>query len=221
VGIASATNSAVSSELGVQIECTVTDFLSKERQVELSIILFHPIGSRFTNQTTSIKRGSSIFFSGALSLIENQLYLELQNFSFVTKNNQSLTEKPLPWSRSPQTPNNPISFAAQVHNFNKKLNTDSQQNAQSNNVFNKKSPTVETFDQKSEDDPITQTSEKSNNTTPKPVGRTRKNLPIPTPTSTKRKTRSSNRTSNKKQKLADIASNIIAVGDSDEELEAE
>lgn len=47
---------------------------------------------------------------------------------------------------------------------------------------------------------------------------TRKNPPTPpTPTSTKRKTRSSSKTSNKVQKLADIATNIIAVVDSEPE----
>ena len=49
----------------------------------------------------------------------------------------------------------------------------------------------------------------------------RASAPTSTPTSTKRKTRSSNKKSNKIQKLADIATNIIAVGDSDEELEDE
>jgi len=177
--------------------------------------LFHPIGSRFTNQTTSIKRGSSIFFSGALSLIEDQLYLELQNFSFI-KNNQSLTEKPLPWSKSPQTQNNSISFAAQIHSYNKKSNANKKPPISNIDEISKIS------DQKSED---AQTSEKSNDTTipvtPKSAARTRKNLSVPTPISTKRKTRSSNKTSNKMQKLSDIASNIISLGDSDEELENE
>lgn len=35
------------------------------------------------NQTTTVKRGSSVFFSGALSSIEGKLYLELHNFSFL------------------------------------------------------------------------------------------------------------------------------------------
>ena len=228
VGIASANNSAVSSELGVQVECTVTDYLSKEKPIELSITLFHPTGSHFTNQTMTIKRGSSIFFSGALSLIENQLYLELQNFSFVRNNQSSIADKPLPWSKSSQTPNNSISFATQIHNFNKKLNANSQ-TVKSTNSFNKKLPisnTIETSkisDQNSEDEQVLETS--NNDTilpaTPKSVGRTRKNLPTSTPTSTKRKTRSSNKKSNKIQKLADIATNVIAVGDSDEELEDE
>jgi hypothetical protein len=34
----------------------------------------------------TIKRNSSIFFSGALSLIEDKLYLKLQNFSFIHNN---------------------------------------------------------------------------------------------------------------------------------------
>ena len=108
------------------------------------------------------------------------------------------------------------------------MNANSQ-TVKSTNSFNKKLPisnTIETSkisDQNSEDEQVLETS--NNDTilpaTPKSVGRTRKNLPTSTPTSTKRKTRSSNKKSNKIQKLADIATNVIAVGDSDEELEDE
>jgi hypothetical protein len=53
-------------------------------------------------------------------------------------------------------------------------------------------------------------------TTPKTPETTRKNSPTPVSTS-KRKTRSTYKPKNKAQKLADIASNIIAVADSDHE----
>ena len=92
VGIATATDPAITNECGVQIKCTISDYLSKEKSVNLPITMFYPPGSRFTNQTTNIKRGSSIFFSGALSLIEDKLYLKLHNFSFVY--NQTSTQMP-------------------------------------------------------------------------------------------------------------------------------
>ena len=82
VGIALATSTARISELGVQIECEISDYFSKEL-VKLLATLFHSLSSQFTNQTTTIKRDSSIFFSGTLTLIEDQLYIELQNFCFV------------------------------------------------------------------------------------------------------------------------------------------
>ncbi|PKC70185.1 hypothetical protein RhiirA1_455095 [Rhizophagus irregularis] len=102
VGIASASNTAIISELGVQVECTISNYISKEKAVEIPVVLFHPSGSRFTNQTMTIQRNSSIFFSGALSLIEDKLYLELQNSSFIRINTSS--EKQMPWSlKSTQT----------------------------------------------------------------------------------------------------------------------
>ena len=61
VGIASATSTATVNELGIQIECVISDYISKDKLVELSVILFHPAGSRFTNQTMTIKRSSTIF----------------------------------------------------------------------------------------------------------------------------------------------------------------
>jgi hypothetical protein len=71
----------------------------------------------------NIKRNSSIFFSGALTLIEDKLYLELQNFSFIRINTSS--EKQMPWSlkstqASTSTSNN---TARSIHNLNKKLLT--------------------------------------------------------------------------------------------------
>ncbi len=78
--------------MGVQVECVISDYLSKDKLTEFPIIIFHPSGSRFTNQTITIKRGSTIFFSDALTLIENKLYLELHNFNFIcTYQNLPLT----------------------------------------------------------------------------------------------------------------------------------
>ncbi|CAB5321857.1 unnamed protein product [Rhizophagus irregularis] len=72
---------------------------------------------------------------------------------------------------------------------------------------------------RSDDLTTTQVSENPTSTIQKTLGRTRKNPPTPvsTPISTpqKRNTRSSYKPKNKARKLADIASDIIAVGDSD------
>lgn len=227
VGLAIATDTALVTEVGVQVECTISDYLSKEKQVELPIILFHPSEGRFTNQTTNIKHGSNIFFSGALTLIEDKLYLELQNFSFV-RNNQTASTKQMPWS-------------------SKKASTTSTSSTTSTNIarsihnFNKKSPTLPTIESSKSSTPITPspTIETSKSSTPiltsptlpaadtiaqdtpipKTTGRKPKNPPTPTSLA-KRKTRSSYKPGNKAQKLADIATNIISVVDSDhEELE--
>ena len=48
VGIALATGTARTSELGVQIECEISDYFLKEL-VELLVTLFHPPDSKFTN----------------------------------------------------------------------------------------------------------------------------------------------------------------------------
>jgi len=96
-----ATGSATNNESGVQVDCMISDYLSKEKLIELPVILFHPSESRFTNQTTTIKRGSTIFFSGSLTFVENKLYIELHNFSFIN-NQQTFTRNPssspMPWS---------------------------------------------------------------------------------------------------------------------------
>ncbi|PKC74371.1 hypothetical protein RhiirA1_388168 [Rhizophagus irregularis] len=194
VGIATATETATTNEYGVQVECVISDYLSKDKLVETPITLFHPPGSRFANQTTMIKRGSSIFFSGALTQVETNLYLELHTFSFIR--NQTFAPKQMPWTT--KTPTQPSDSSNIPDNFN---TPDNPPNTQS-------------------DDPTTtQVSENPTSTIQKTLGRTRKNPPTPvsTPVSTpqKRNTRSSYKPKNKARKLADIASDIIAVGDSD------
>ena len=49
VGIATATNMAEVTEFGVKVECLISDYLSKDKQIELPVTLFRPTGSRFTN----------------------------------------------------------------------------------------------------------------------------------------------------------------------------
>src|SRR5206468_9601819 len=90
VGIAIAVETAVINDHGIQVECTMSEYISKEL-VSMNVTLFHPSESHFTKQTMTIKRGSLIFFSGALSIVDGKLYLELQNFSFVRNNNQTST----------------------------------------------------------------------------------------------------------------------------------
>ena len=216
VGIAVANGSAINNECGVQIECIISDYFSKEKLVEIPITMFHPPGSRFTNQTISIKRGSSIFFSGALTFIDDQLYVELHNFSFI--NNQTFTRNissssPMPWSFKKQTPssksnNSLITEQEESDHFTlsiPKTKTTSKTPTIPKTPTTPKTPTI----------PKTPTTPKTP-TIPKTVS-TRNSKNPPTSPISKRKTRSSTSRTSKVQKLADIASNIIAVADSDDD----
>lgn len=128
VGVATAIEHPVVNQYGVQIDCIVSDYLSKDRQVEIPITLFHPSGSRFTSQTTTVKRGSIIFFSGTLTLMENKLYLELHNFSFI-RTSQSLnssSSKRMPWalkSSDQKSSNSSISIVKSIHDSKKSAPT--------------------------------------------------------------------------------------------------
>lgn len=99
VGVGLASDSPVVTDAGIQLKCSCSDYFTKDRSTETQIVLFHPHKSRLKNQVTTVKRGSSIFFSGALTSIENQFYLELHNFNFVTTSTstKNIKEK-LPWS---------------------------------------------------------------------------------------------------------------------------
>lgn len=102
VGTALVSDTVQTTNLGIQFNCIVSDYISKEKPSEISITLFHPINSRLKNQTTTLKRGSSIFFSGTLMSIDNKLYLELHNFSFARTQSNSISKstKEMPWSTS-------------------------------------------------------------------------------------------------------------------------
>lgn len=101
VGTGIVSNSVNTTNLGIQFDCLVSDYISKDRPTETLITLFHPTLSRLKNQTSMLKRGSSVFFSGALTLIEGKSYLELHNFNFM-RNQQSnsmlKSNKEMPWS---------------------------------------------------------------------------------------------------------------------------
>ena len=78
--------------------------MAKDKPTETPITLFHPNERRLKNQTTMLKRGSSIFFSGTLTSVEGKFYLELHNFNFVRtqqSNFVSKSTKEMPWSPSP------------------------------------------------------------------------------------------------------------------------
>ncbi|PKK56269.1 hypothetical protein RhiirC2_829671, partial [Rhizophagus irregularis] len=101
VGTALVSDSVLFTNLGIQFECIISDYMAKDKPTETPITLFHPNGSRLRNQTTMLKRGSSIFFSGALTLVEGKFYLELHNFSFIRtqqSNFISKSTKEMPWS---------------------------------------------------------------------------------------------------------------------------
>jgi len=99
VGTALVSDSILSTNLSIQFECIISDYISKDKPTEIPIILFHPNGSRLKSQTTMLKCGSSIFFSGALTSIEGKFYLELHNFSFIRtqqSNSVSKSAKKMP-----------------------------------------------------------------------------------------------------------------------------
>ena len=255
VGYAVANNTALVTDVGIQVECTISEYISKERQVELPIILFHPTEARFTNQTTTIKLGSTIFFSGALTLIEDKLYLELQNFSFFRA--QASPTKQLPWlskktttSTSP-SPSPTTNIAKRIHYLNKNSTTSITPTpiltsttstlttikttpiSTSPNVETTPTPISTSLNVETTPTPVSTSLNVETTptpvstlpifeTTPTPVStspvaeKQEKTRKLPTPTSSKRKTRSSHG-KKKAQKLADIASNMISVVDSDHE----
>jgi hypothetical protein len=93
----------VTSTHGIRIDCIINEYISKEKIVQIPITIFHPFESRLKKQTTNIRRGSSLFFSGEITLIEGILYLELHNLSFLAGQQQSQTPSKttsLPWSNT-------------------------------------------------------------------------------------------------------------------------
>ena len=204
-----ATGSATNNESSVQVDCMISDYLSKEKLIELPVILFHPSESRFTNQTTTIKRGSTIFFSGSLTFVENKLYIELHNFSFIN-NQQTFTRNPssspMPWSlKKPTIPATIKTSKKLIDSTITEQESDKFALTIPKSLTIPKTPTIPNTPTLKASTPKTSTIPKTNRKNP------------PTPPASKRKTRSSSKNSNKVQKLADIASNIISVVDSDPE----
>ena len=213
MGVALASESAVITEIGIQFDCIITDYLAKDKPTELPITLFHPNGSRFVNQTTTVRRGSSVFFSGALTFIEDKLYLELHNFNFLRGQQSPASPtsiKQMPWSKISSSTKITISSAAQA------IHKKSQQTPiQSKNTTTRSlhkiqqsspppPPTSETNPQDINDE--LPASPSSTSITPEIIQHTSQQ---PTPKSTRRKTRLAART-NKKPKLANLASNALA-----------
>ncbi|CAG8647128.1 21751_t:CDS:2 [Rhizophagus irregularis] len=67
VDTASVSDLVLTTNLGIQFECY---YIGKDKPTEIPITLFHPNESCLKSQTTVLKRGSSIFFSGALTSTE-------------------------------------------------------------------------------------------------------------------------------------------------------
>lgn len=119
-GTASVTDSPTITTLGTQFPCLVNDYLSKNKSVEIPITFFHPISSRLSSQTSTVKRGSSVFFSGVLSSVDREFYLELHNFSFISKTHSTGQTKgahSLPWSNnsSAETSSSKSSLLQAIH----------------------------------------------------------------------------------------------------------
>ncbi|PKC03311.1 hypothetical protein RhiirA5_380270 [Rhizophagus irregularis] len=226
VGVATATETPTITDVGVQLECTISDYISKEKPVEIQVTLFHPPGGRLTNQTSTVKRGSTIFFSGALTVIDDKLYVELHNFSFIRANqtfSPSASTKKMPWSSKSSTPDNPTTttnIVQTIHNRKKSDNPPIPITVTPNSKSKKTSNHIIILDDQNLP-PRPPTPEKfiplSTTSTQKTPRTTRKNSQQLTPTTTKRNTRSSIRT-NKKRKLSDIASEIIATAEDAETL---
>jgi len=82
----------------IKIDCLINDYLSKDKIIQIPITIFHPLESRLKSQTTNIRRGSSLFFSGEITLVDGKLYLELHNFSFLKGQTQTPSKTTsLPW----------------------------------------------------------------------------------------------------------------------------
>jgi hypothetical protein len=71
------------TENGTQFTCRINEYFRKNKPIEVSVIFFHSQGSRLASQTLTVKRESLFFFSGSLTSIEGNFYLELHNFTFV------------------------------------------------------------------------------------------------------------------------------------------
>ena len=103
VGTAFVTEGPTITENGTQFTCRINEYFGKNKPVELSIIFFHSQGSRLASQTSTVKRGSLVFFSGSLTSIEGNFYLELHNFAFIRTQSSIQTKgikTEMPWSNN-------------------------------------------------------------------------------------------------------------------------
>ena len=202
VGVALVSDSPTVTDAGVQFESVITDYFSKEKSTETTVTFFHPIGSRFTNQTTAMKRGSFIFFTGSLSSIEGKFYLELHGFSFLRHQSSSvLNHQPkMPWTKNLKT--STIICENQVESSD--TPSDVLTNATpdiSSDVLTNATPNT------SSNTPSNMSQSPDLHRSPIRKARAIHQQPTP-PVSSKRKTRSSFKAS-KMPKLADIATNAL------------
>ena len=117
VATALVADSPTVSANNTRFDCVVTEYLSKNKIINIPITCFHPPGSRLANQTITLKRGSFMYISGSLTSIEGQLYLELHNFSFVRSSGASATKttSEMPWSGAVNSPSPKKSMAHTIH----------------------------------------------------------------------------------------------------------
>lgn len=139
VAVGTASDVPIITDHGVKINCIINDYLSKEKIVEIPIIIFHPLESRFKGQTTNVRRGSILFFSGEVTFVGNQLYLELHNFSFLRGQNNQAPPKAnfMPWlennSSAPSTSTR-TNNAQLIHKQNKSPDSSKHKPFQPNKV---------------------------------------------------------------------------------------
>lgn len=118
MAVGTATDVPVISEHGVKINCLINDYLSKEKIVEITVTIFHPLESRLKSQTTNVRRGSTLFFSGEMTTVDGQLYIELHNFSFLKGQGNQVSSKAnfMPWMEGGSTTPARTSNAQLIHN---------------------------------------------------------------------------------------------------------
>ncbi|GBB87369.1 hypothetical protein RclHR1_13810002 [Rhizophagus clarus] len=131
VAVGMATDVPTISKHGVKIDCIVNEYLSKDKNVDIPITIFHPNGSRLKSQTTNVRRGSVLFFSGEMTTVDGQLYLELHNFSFLKGQNNQVSPKVnfMPWLETGSVQVTPTrsSNAQLIHNQQKSPESDTKQ----------------------------------------------------------------------------------------------
>src|SRR2546423_1681154 len=94
VGTALVSDPIVFTNLGIQFECIISDYIAKDKPTEIPIVLFHPIGSHLKSQTTMLKCGSSIFFQEVYHQLKvNYTWNCIILVLYVLNNNQVLYQE--------------------------------------------------------------------------------------------------------------------------------
>jgi hypothetical protein len=77
---------------GTSIEISMTENIGRDKNnkqinKQFKIVIFHPSESRLSNITKSCKKGSRLFLSGLLSIIDGNLIIELNSINFINLTN--------------------------------------------------------------------------------------------------------------------------------------